>query len=298
MTIVENRYDFVLLFDVADGNPNGDPDAGNMPRTDPETFQGFVTDVSLKRKVRDFVESAKGNGAGYRIYVQHQGRGGKFLNALHDEAHNFLGTEEKDRKNPKPDVREAARQWMCQNFWDVRTFGAVMTTGSNAGQVRGPVQLTFARSIDPILPEEVTITRVAKTTEERAQKEGTTEMGRKNIVPYGLYRAQGFLSPSFAKDTGFTEDDLDLFWQALLRMFEDDRSASRGMMATRALVAFKHESRLGNAPAHELFERVSVKRVDGVKAPRSFADYAVTVDESSLPSGVSIVRPTPRYGDL
>lgn len=298
MEIVNNRYDFVLLFDVADGNPNGDPDAGNMPRTDPETLQGFVTDVALKRKVRDFVETVKRNVTPHRIYVQHQGRGGKHLNALHDEAHDTLGTKAADRKNPKGDVREAARKWMCENFWDVRAFGAVMTTGSNAGQVRGPLQLTFARSIDPILPSEVTITRVAKTTEERAEKGGTTEIGRKNVVPYGLYRAHGFVSPSFAKDTGFSEDDLELFWQALLRMFEDDRSASRGMMATRQLVVFRHESRLGNAPAHELFDRVSVKRLDPEKAARRFEDYVVSVDDSALPAGVSILRPAPQYGEL
>jgi CRISPR-associated protein Csd2 len=229
--------------------------------------------------------------------VQHQGRGGKHLNALHDEAHDKLETKPEDRKNPKPDIREAARKWMCENFWDVRAFGAVMTTGSNAGQVRGPLQITFARSIDPILPAEVTITRVAKTTEERAEKAGNSEIGRKNVVPYGLYRAHGFVSPSFAKDTGFTEDDLDLFWQALLRMFEDDRSASRGLMATRGLVTFRHESRLGNAPAHELFERVTVTRKDRSLAPRHFDDYDVTVDDSKLPSGVTIVRPTPRYGE-
>ena len=296
MTTVNNRYDFVLLFECTDGNPNGDPDAGNMPRTDPETMQGFVTDVAIKRKVRDFVETLKGNQPPFRIYVQHQGRGGTFLNALHDQAHDAVGTA-KDaavRKAPKADQKESARQWMCENFFDVRTFGAVMSTGSNAGQVRGPLQLTFARSIDPISPTEVTITRVAKTTEARAEKEGTTEIGRKNMIPYGLYLAHGFVSPSFAAQTGFSEDDLSLFWQALLRMFEDDRSASRGMMATRALIVFKHDSPLGNAPAHELFERVQVTRKPGIEAARRYSDYDVRI-AADVPTGVSILEPKPDY---
>jgi CRISPR-associated protein Csd2 len=299
-TPITNRYDFVLFFDCTDGNPNGDPDAGNMPRTDPETMQGFVTDVALKRKVRDFVETARGNQAPFRIYVQHQGRGGTFLNALHDEAHNSLTppTPTADRKAPKPNVREAARLWMCANFFDVRTFGAVMSTGSNAGQVRGPVQLTFARSIDPIAAAEVTITRVAKTTEERAGKEGTTEIGRKNAIPYGLYRAHGFVSPSFAKMTGFSDDDLHLFWQALLRMFEDDRSASRGLMATRRLIVFKHDSPLGNAPAHELFDRVDVTRSDPAaqRPARKYSDYTVSVRAAELPPGVTCFEPKAEYG--
>ncbi|MCC6381678.1 MAG: type I-C CRISPR-associated protein Cas7/Csd2 [Dehalococcoidia bacterium] len=299
---LQNRYDFVLLFDVTDGNPNGDPDAGNMPRVDPETMRGFVTDVALKRKVRDYVEALKKgpDGAweeGYRIYVQHQGRGGTFLNALHDEAHDNLTppTPKEKRKSPEADVREAARMWMCQHFFDVRGFGAVMSTGSNAGQVRGPLQLTFARSIDPIAPAEVTITRVAKTTEERQGKEGTTEMGRKNMIPYGLYRAHGFVSPSFAAMTGFSEGDLDLFWQALLRMFEDDRSASRGFMATRDLAVFRHQSPLGNASAAALFDRVHVTLKEGRTVPRSFGDYEVVVDNQALPPGVTLFRPQPRY---
>ncbi len=296
---IANRYEFVLLFDCTDGNPNGDPDAGNMPRVDPETMHGFVTDVALKRKMRDYVESARGNQPPYRIYVQHQGRGGTFLNALHDEAHDHLTppTPAGDRKAPKPDVREAARQWMCMNFFDVRTFGAVMSTGSNAGQVRGPLQLTFARSIDPISPSEVTITRVAKTTEARAEKEGTTEMGRKNMIPYGLYRAHGFVSPSFARMTGFSEADLQLTWQALLRMFEDDRSASRGYMATRGLYVFKHTSPLGNAPAHELFDLIEVHRKPEVDVARKFSDYEVSVG-TNLPAGVSLEQPRPLYGDV
>lgn len=295
---IANRYDFVLLFDCSDGNPNGDPDAGNMPRIDPETMHGFVTDVALKRKVRDYVETLRGNQPPYRIYVQHQGRGGKFLNALHDEAHDHLTppTPADKRKAPPADVRDKARAWMCGTFFDVRSFGAVMTTGSNAGQVRGPLQLTFARSIEPVAPSEVTITRVAKTTEARAEKEGTTEMGRKMMIPYGLYRAHGFVSPSFAAQTGFSEEDLALTWQALLRMFEDDRSASRGFMATRGLYVFRHESRLGNAPAHELFDRVQVARKDGVAVARSFADYGVTVDSANLPPGVTIEQPRAEYG--
>jgi len=293
---VTNRYDFVLLFEVTDGNPNGDPDAGNMPRVDPETMRGFVTDVSLKRKVRDFVEIMKGNRPPYRIYVQHQSRGGTFLNALHDQAHDSLTppTPANKRKAPPADVKEQARQWMCDNFYDVRAFGAVMTTGSNAGQVRGPLQLTFARSIDPISPTEVTITRVAKTTETRAEMEGTTEMGRKYMIPYGLYLAHGFVSPSFAAQTGFSEDDLAVFWQALLRMFEDERSATRGFMATRALIVFKHDSPLGNAPAHELFDRVQVSRKQGIEVARQYADYTVNV-LSDVPAGVTILQPKPEY---
>lgn len=292
---VKNRYDFALLFDVTDGNPNGDPDAGNMPRVDPETMRGFVTDVALKRKVRDYIETLKHNQPPFRIYVQHQSRGGTYLNALHDAAHEAIGTPKAERKAPPADKREAAREWMCENFFDVRAFGAVMTTGTNAGQVRGPLQLTFARSVDPVAPAEVTITRVAKTTEARAEKEGTTEIGRKNIVPYGLYVAHGFVSPSFAAQTGFSENDLALFWQALLRMFEDDRSAARGFMATRALVLFKHDSPLGNAPAHELFDRVRISRKPGVEVTRQYQDYNVEI-ASDVPAGVTIIQPRPEYG--
>lgn len=299
---LKNRYDFVLLFDVTDGNPNGDPDAGNMPRIDPETMRGFVTDVALKRKVRDYIETLKKQPDGtwengFRIYVQHQGRGGLALNQQHELSHKAVGIDPKDAKNPPQDKREEARMWMCQNFFDVRAFGAVMSTGVNAGQVRGPLQLTFARSIDPIAPAEVTITRVAKTDAAKAAAVGgTTEMGRKNMIPYGLYRAHGFVSPSFAAMTGFSESDLDLFWQALLRMFEDDRSASRGFMATRKLCVFKHESPLGNAAAHQLFDRVQVKLKDGHPVPRSYGDYDVTIDEQNLPNGVSVSCPEPKYG--
>ena len=295
---LKNRYDYVMLFDVTDGNPNGDPDAGNMPRVDPETMRGFVTDVSLKRKVRDFVEVAKGNSPPYRIYVQHQSReGSTFLNALHDQAHDAIGTPKSGRKNPPSAKKEEARQWMCENFYDVRAFGAVMTTGTNAGQVRGPLQLTFARSVDSVSPTEVTITRVAKTTEARSEMEGTTEMGRKSMIPYGLYVAHGFVSPSFAAQTGFSEDDLALYWQALLRMFEDDRSASRGFMATRALIVFKHESPLGNAPTHDLFERVQITRKQGVDVARRYSDYVVEIVDD-VPAGVSMQQLKPDYAAI
>lgn len=296
---VKNRYDFVLLFDVTDGNPNGDPDAGNMPRVDPETMRGFVTDVSLKRKVRDYVYTLMGDQPPHRIYVQHQGRGGLHLNALHDQAHDSLTppTPAEKRKAPTAEVKESARRWMCRNFYDVRAFGAVMTTGSNAGQVRGPLQLTFGRSIDQIAPAEVTITRVAKTTEARAEKKGTTEIGRKNMIPYGLYRAHGFVSPSYAAQTGFSDEDLALFWQALLRMFEDDRSASRGFMATRQLLVFKHESPLGNAPAHELFDHIKVSREPDCDVARQFTDYMVRV-QRDLPAGVSLLEPKANYGPV
>ena len=297
---LKNRYDYVMLFDVTDGNPNGDPDAGNMPRVDPETMRGFVTDVSLKRKVRDFVEVAKGNNPPYRIYVQHQSReGSTFLNALHDQAHDAIGTHKSksERKNPPSAKKEEARQWMCENFYDVRAFGAVMTTGTNAGQVRGPLQLTFARSVDSVSPTEVTITRVAKTTEARSEMEGTTEMGRKSMIPYGLYVAHGFVSPSFAAQTGFSEDDLALYWQALLRMFEDDRSASRGFMATRALIVFKHESPLGNAPTHELFERVQITRKQSVDVARRYSDYVVEIVDD-VPAGVSMQQLKPDYAAI
>jgi CRISPR-associated protein Csd2 len=285
----------VLLFDVRDGNPNGDPDAGNMPRIDPETGHGLVTDVCLKRKVRDYVFAARGDGVpGYRIYIQHQSRGGHFLNELHREAQDAAGItgadESEARKNPPSAQREAARQWMCRNFYDVRTFGAVMTTGVNAGQVRGPAQITFARSIDPVVPTEYAITRVAKTTLERSEKAGTTEIGRKYTIPYGLYRAHGFVSASFARDTGFSEEDLALLWEAVTRMFWDDRSAARGEMDTRGLYVFRHASALGEASAHRLFERIRVQRRLGVEPARSFEDYEVSVDDANLPRGVTLSR--------
>jgi CRISPR-associated protein Csd2 len=279
-----NRYDFVLLFDVKDGNPNGDPDAGNLPRMDAETGHGLVTDVSLKRKVRNFTQLAKKSTLGYDIFVKEKA----VLNTLIDQAHEQPEVLAKE----KGDKTEAARDYMCKRFFDVRTFGAVMSTGKNAGQVRGPVQLTFARSIDPIIAQEHTITRMAVTTEADAEKqEGDNRtMGRKHTVPYGLYMAHGFVSSFLAKQTGFSEDDLELLWQALAQMFEHDRSAARGEMTTRGLYVFKHDSELGNASAHALFERVQTKLKEGVSAPRSFDDYDVAVDEANLPSGVTLSR--------
>ncbi len=288
------RHDFVLFFDVTDGNPNGDPDAGNLPRVDPETMQGLVTDVCIKRKVRDWVDALRGDEGAYKIYVQ----SGEALNTKHRRAYEALELESTGSKQDIETV-DKARAWMCQNFYDIRTFGAVMTTGVNCGQVRGPVQLTFARSIDPVVPMDVTITRVAVTREEDAQvvvgEEGETsgkqtEMGRKALVPYGLYRAHGFYNPLFAQQTGFAEEDLELFWQALQQMWDFDRSAARGMMACQGLYVFSHESELGNAPAHKLFERIGVCLRDGVDVPRSFQDYEVSVDEQDLPAGVVLSR--------
>ena len=289
--VIKNRYDFVILFDVENGNPNGDPDAGNMPRVDPETGLGLVTDVCLKRKIRNYVEMAKEDSAGYRIYIKDQVP----LNRNDAEALEYLGIDKdlKAAKKNDPEIDIKIRDWMCANFYDIRTFGAVMTTfvkgALNCGQVRGPVQLGFARSIDPIVPQEVTITRVAITTEADAEKKGT-EMGRKYIVPYGLYRAEGFVSANLArKSTGFSEDDLQLLWQAILNLFENDHSAARGKMAVRELIVFKHASELGNAPSYKLFDAVHIARKDGVEISRSYNDYAVTVEES-LPVGVTCKR--------
>lgn len=288
---IKNRYDFVVLFDVENGNPNGDPDAGNMPRVDPETGLGLVTDVCLKRKIRNYVEMAKEGEAGYGIYIKDQVP----LNRSDAQALASLGIDKdlKAAKKNDPAIDVKIRDWMCANFFDIRTFGAVMTTfvkgALNCGQVRGPVQLGFARSIDPIMPQEVTITRIAITTEADAEKKGT-EMGRKYIVPYGLYRVEGFVSANLArKVTGFSEDDLQLLWQAILNMFENDHSAARGKMAVRELIVFKHDSELGNAPSYKLFDAVHVKRNDGVDVPRKYSDYTVTVDES-LPDGVTCER--------
>lgn len=290
-TSPEVRHDFVLLFDVRDGNPNGDPDAGNLPRLDPETMQGLVTDVCLKRKIRDWVDMTRGSEATMKIYVQHRG----ILNAQHQRAYDALNEKSTGTKQNR-EIIDKARQWMCQNFYDIRMFGAVMTTGVNCGQVRGPMQLTFARSIDPIVPMDISITRVAITRAEDAatNEEGeggkVTEMGRKALVPYGLYLDYGFFNPHFAADTGVDATDLEVFWEALQQMWDVDRSASRGMMACRGLYIFSHESALGNAPADSLFKRVSVQRRDGVKAARSFEDYQVTVNEEGLPAGVTLTR--------
>ena len=287
-----NRYDFVLLFDVKDGNPNGDPDAGNLPRMDAETGHGLVTDVSLKRKVRNFVGMAKGEQPPFEIYVKEKA----ILNNQNKRAYVGIGREEllagDDKKRKGGDAVDDARRWMCRNFFDVRTFGAVMSTGINCGQVRGPVQFTFARSIDPIIAQEHSITRMAVATEAEAEKqEGDNRtMGRKHTVPYGLYMMHGFVSSFLAKQTGFSEDDMELLWQALAQMFEHDRSAARGEMTTRGLYVFKHDSELGNAPAYTLFERIRPKLKEGVSVPRNFDDYDVAVDEASVPPGVTLFR--------
>ncbi len=293
MEAIKNRYEFVILFDVENGNPNGDPDAGNMPRIDPETGYGLVTDVCLKRKIRNYVEAVKENDPSYRIYV----KDGVPLNRSDAEACAYVGVDAaklKDAKKKDDKLDEKLRDFMCANFYDIRTFGAVMTTfvkgALNCGQVRGPVQLGVARSVDPILPQEVTITRVAITTEADAEKKDT-EMGRKYIVPYGLYRAEGFISANLArKTTGFSDADLELLWQAILNMFELDRSAARGKMAVRELIVFRHASELGNAPAYKLFDLVKIARKDGVTAPRAYSDYTVCVDEANLPNGVTCTR--------
>ena len=288
---IKNRYDFVILFDVENGNPNGDPDSGNMPRVDPETGYGLVTDVCLKRKIRNYVETAKEDAEGYRIYIKDQVP----LQRSDAEALSYLGVSKdlKAAKKDDPTLDGKIRDFMCHNFYDIRTFGAVMTTfvkgALNCGQVRGPVQLSFARSVDPILPQEITITRVAITTEADAEKKGT-EMGRKYIVPYGLYRAEGYVSANLArKVTGFSEEDLQFLWQAILNMFENDHSAARGKMAVRELIVFKHDSELGNAPAYKLFDAVHVDHAAGVTVPRKYSDYVVTVDQQ-LPAGVTCER--------
>ena len=290
-TPIKNRYDFVILFDVENGNPNGNPDAGNMPRIDPETGYGLVTDVCLKRKIRNYVEDLKEEAPGYRIYVKE----GVPLNRSDAEALTAVGVsgDLKAAKKADPGIDKKLRDFMCSNFYDIRTFGAVMTTfvkgALNCGQVRGPVQLNFARSIDPIVPQEVTITRVAIATEADAEKKGT-EMGRKHIVPYALYRAEGYVSANLArKTTGFSEDDLQLLWQAILNMFENDHSAARGKMAVRELIVFKHDSELGCAPAYKLFQKVQVQRVEGVEVPRRYEDYVVSVSDE-LPVGVQCER--------
>ena len=288
---IKNRYDFVVLFDVENGNPNGDPDAGNMPRVDPETGYGLVTDVCLKRKIRNYIEDVKEDAPGYRIYI----KDGVPLNRSDNEAVQALGItgDLKSAKKSDPDIDRKLRDFMCENFYDIRTFGAVMTTfvkgALNCGQVRGPVQLTFARSIDPVVPQEVTITRVAITTEADAEKKGT-EMGRKHIIPYALYRAEGFVYANLArKSTGFSEEDLELLWQAILNMFENDHSAARGKMAVRDLIIFRHDSELGNAPSYKLFDSVSVEKKEGVDLPRSYKDYQICVSDD-LPEGVHCER--------
>ena len=279
MSELKNRIDFVYIFDVQDGNPNGDPDAGNLPRVDAETGMGLVTDVCLKRKVRNYVQTAKGQANGYDIFIKEKA----VLNALIDKAHD--DSEVKAAK----DKTEAARMFMCKNYYDIRTFGAVMSTGKNAGQVRGAIQLTFARSVDTIATAEHSITRMAVATEKEAEKQGgdNRTMGRKATVPYGLYVCHGFVSANLAQQTGFSEEDLELFWDALKNMFDVDRSAARGLMSAQKLIVFKHDSVLGNAPANKLFDLVKVEKVcDG--APRSFSDYTVTIDKAGLPTNVTV----------
>ncbi len=281
---LNNRYEFVLLFDVKDGNPNGDPDAGNLPRIDAETGMGLVTDVCLKRKIRNFVQMTQVDNPARKIFVREKA----ILNSMIDESHEQEGVKEKT----KGDKTEAARKWMCENYYDIRTFGAVMSTGKNAGQVRGPIQMTFSRSIDPIVASEHSITRMAVTTEKEAEKQDgeNRTMGRKFTVPYGLYRCHGFISAHLAKQTGFNEDDLELFWQSLLQMFDHDRSASRGEMSTRGLYLFKHSTELGNAPATVLLDRINVTRNDEDVVARKFADYKVDINESDWPEGVELIR--------
>lgn len=285
MSAISNRYEFVYLFDVSNGNPNGDPDAGNLPRLDPETNCGIVTDVALKRKIRNYVALEKEGEPGYAIYMQEK----VVLNNQHRQAYAALGIEPEAKKLPKNEAK--AREltaWMCRNFYDIRAFGAVMTTEVNTGQVRGPVQLAFATSVEPVLPLEVAITRVAVTNEKDLEKERT--MGRKHILPYGLYRAHGFVSAKLAERTGFSEEDLDLLWRALVNMFEHDRSAARGEMAARKLIVFRHENLMGNAPAHVLFGKVAVARKGETTAPaRSFSDYEVRIDRD-LPAGVEVIE--------
>ncbi|MBD1549415.1 type I-C CRISPR-associated protein Cas7/Csd2 [Roseibium aggregatum] len=315
MTAISNRYDFILVFEVTNGNPNGDPDAGNLPRLDPETNKGLVSDVSLKRKIRNFVELAKGGEDGFHIYVEE----GAILNEKHRQAYKALHPDDAKldkaaKLNPKDDEEAVKlRDFMCMNFFDVRTFGAVMSTGINCGQVKGPVQLTFASSVEPILPLEISITRMAATNEaekkQKAEGDDSNErtdnrtMGRKHIVPYGLYVAHGFISAKFAERTGFSEADLELLWQALGNMFEHDRAAARGEMASRKLIVFKHANALGNAPAHQLFDLVRIGRnIDGEFRPvddkrigneppaRKFSDYIVEIDRANSPEGVEIIE--------
>lgn len=289
MSAIENRYDFTILLDVQNGNPNGDPDANNMPRIDPETGVGIITDVCIKRKIRNYVQMVREGVPGYDIYI----RQGAILNEQDKKAIDASQIKdfEKAIKADKQHVDQLVRDFMCQNFYDIRAFGAVMTTfvkgGLNCGQVRGPVQLCFGQSIDPVVPRDITLTRVALTTAKDAADKRNT-MGGKAIIPYGLYRINGFISANQAKTTGFSENDLELLFEAILNMFEDDHSASRGMMAVRKLIVFKHQSRYGNAPSWKLFDSVSVTKKEGILVPRSFDDYEVRIDEATVPTGVEL----------
>lgn len=279
MNVLKNRIDFVYIFDVQDGNPNGDPDAGNLPRVDAETGMGLVTDVCIKRKVRNYVQVAKGLASGYDIFVKEKA----ILNNEIDKAHDDVKVKAAQNKTA------AARQYMCEHYYDIRTFGAVMSTGKNAGQVRGPIQLTFARSADPVATSEHSITRIAVATPKEAESQNGENhtMGRKATIPYGLYVCHGFISANLAQQTGFTEEDLALFFEALKNMFDLDRSAARGLMSAQKLIVFRHESELGNAPANKLFDLVKVEKTTN-GAPRSFNDYAVSINASALPNGVTV----------
>lgn len=283
--LIKNRYDFALLFDVTDGNPNGDPDAGNLPRVDAETGMGLVTDVCLKRKVRNYVHIVKGAERPFDIFIKEKA----ILNQLIDESHE---QEEVKSQEKNGDKTEVARKWMCSNYFDIRTFGAVMSTGKNAGQVRGPVQMTFGRSVDPVVALEHSITRMAVATEAEAEKQGgdNRTMGRKFTVPYGLYYSKGFVSAHLAAQTGFDEVDLELFWEALKNMFDHDHSAARGMMSTRKLIVFKHSTALGSAPAHLLFNAIIIEKKNQSKPARSFDDYSVSIDKTSIPPGVEVIE--------
>lgn len=287
MNKINNRYDFLYIFDVQDGNPNGDPDAGNLPRMDAETGEGLVSDVCLKRKIRNYVQTVKGTTDGYDIFIKEKA----ILNNLIEAAH-----EDEHVKNAKDsDKTDAARDVMCRRYFDVRTFGAVMSTGDktkNAGQVRGPIQLTFARSVSPISSQEHTITRMAVASDKESKKQegGNRTIGRKSTVTYGLYVARGFVSANLANQTGFSEEDLNLVWEALSNMFDCDRSAARGLMSARRLIVFKHNSELGNAPANKLFDLVSVEQIDKGKTSRGFADYRITVDRENCPDNVEIIE--------
>ncbi len=291
--VIKNRIEFVILFDVENGNPNGDPDAGNLPRMDPESGYGIVTDVCLKRKIRNYVETVKEDEPGYKIYIKQDVP----LNTSDNTAYEYLHTnsaEIKALKKKDPEVDLKIRDFMCREFYDIRTFGAVMTTfvkaSLNCGQVRGPVQIGFARSIDPILSQELAITRIAITTQADAENK-TTEMGRKNIVPYALYRAEGYISANLArKVTGFSETDLELLWEAIINMFENDHSAARGKMAVRELIVFKHSKELGDCPSYKLFDAVEVKKQEDVEYPRQYSDYIVKIHEDQIPETVEVSR--------
>lgn len=292
--IIKNRYDFVILFDVENGNPNGDPDAGNMPRIDQETGQGLVTDVCLKRKIRNYIEAVYDGKPGYRIYIKQNVP----LERTNQEAFDYFGVKDSDIKNLKsknPEIDLKIRDFMCENFFDIRTFGAVMTTfvkaNLNCGQVRGPVQLSFAKSIEPITTQEISITRVTVASEKELGEGKNTMLGNKYIVPYALYRCEGFISANLAKKTtGFTEDDLKIFWEAVINMFETDHSAARGKMSVRKLIVFKHSSEFGNAPAYKLFEKIKIVRKDKEKVTRAYSDYEIDIDRENLPKNVELIE--------